>query len=228
MSLPLDRMRALLRKGLGGLDEQDLPDTEADELLNMSLWELESRFDFKEKECLIQTPIVGGTYEYLLPNSVDAIITVSVHRTTLPHERFKLKKRGYDTEAERVDSVNDPDKRGMPLTYFRRNRTLVLDPVPFASGWTLEILTWKSVESLIDDPTATVGLPRNWHELVVEGAVVRGHFYNEDYNIAQQASNFQNSKIRSAVSTNTKEDRDNRFAGVKVQHDHPDDIKPRR
>jgi hypothetical protein len=139
-----------------------------------------------------------------------------------------LKKRGYDTEAERVDSVNDPDKRGMPLTYFRRNRTLVLDPVPFASGWTLEILTWKSVESLIDDPTATVGLPRNWHELVVEGAVVRGHFYNEDYNIAQQASNFQNSKIRSAVSTNTKEDRDNRFAGVKVQHDHPDDIKPRR
>jgi hypothetical protein len=228
MSLPLDRMRALLRKGLGGLDEQDLPDTEADELLNMSLWELESRFDFKEKECLIQTPIVGGTYEYLLPNSVDAIITVSVHRTTMPHERFKLKKRGYDTEAERVDSVNDPDKRGMPLTYFRRNRTLVLDPVPFASGWTLEILTWKSVESLIDDPTATVGLPRNWHELVVEGAVVRGHFYNEDYNIAQQASNFQNSKIRSAVSTNTKEDRDNRFAGVKVQHDHPDDYKPRR
>jgi hypothetical protein len=69
MSLPLDRMRALLRKGLGGLDEQDLPDTEADELLNMSLWELESRFDFKEKECLIQTPIVGGTYEYLRTNA---------------------------------------------------------------------------------------------------------------------------------------------------------------
>lgn len=228
MSLSIERMRALLRKGLGGLDAVDLPDQDADELLNLSLWELEDRFDFKEKECPIETPLIAGTAEYKLPSITDAVITVSLSRLSAPHERIKLIKMGWDEYSSRPNTVADVARRHLPMHYIRRDRTIIVDPVPNSSDWMLEIMTWRSVASLTEDITATIGLPRNWHELVVEGAVVRGHFYNEDYNIAQQASNFQATKVNSAVSTNTKEDRDNQYARVRVIHEWPDERNPPR
>ena len=45
--LSLTRMQALLRKGLGGLDSTDLTNTEADEYLNLALWELEDKSPFR-------------------------------------------------------------------------------------------------------------------------------------------------------------------------------------
>jgi hypothetical protein len=228
MALTLDRMRHLLRKGLGGLDATDLPDDEADELLNMSLWELEDRFDFKEKECLISGPLTEGVREFGLPSSIDAIITVNILRTDEPHTRRKLIRLSFDDLSETPEGTTDEEFRGEPLYYTRRNRTLILTPTPDDGGWTLEVLMWRAVQSIVDDPGMTVGLPRNWHELVIEGAVVRGHFYNEDYTLAQQASNFQVTKVRSAVSTNTKEERDNRFARLRVLREDPEDRLPRR
>lgn len=236
--IPLEDMRALVRRGLGGLDEMDMPNAEADRLLNMSLWELESKFPFKEKECLTRTPLIVGVGEYMLPNNLDALITVSIVRGRLegedlaasnqPPVRYKLIKSGADEESEAQPSSIDTSLQGRPTHYFRRNRVIVVSPTPRTGEWVLELLMWRAVASIIDDPTLTIGLPRNWHELVVEGAIVRGHFFNEDYNLAQQASNFQTSKVRSAVTTDTKEDRDNRYAGVRVIHEWPDEQPPRR
>src|SRR5690606_27471949 len=86
LMIPLEDMRALVRRGLGGLDEMDMPNAEADRLLNMSLWELESKFPFKEKECLTRTPLIAGVGEYMLPNNLDALITVSIVRGRLEGE----------------------------------------------------------------------------------------------------------------------------------------------
>ena len=46
MSLTRTRMFALVRKGLGGIDSDDLTDPECDELLNLALWELEDKYEF--------------------------------------------------------------------------------------------------------------------------------------------------------------------------------------
>jgi len=214
MSMSLEVMRKLVRRGLGGLTTEDLPDGEVDLYLNMSLWELESKFPFKEKEARTQMETVPSQGEYSLPETLDAIISVSVHHEGAAH---KLKRLSFDQH----DEIFNEKRTGTPTHYKRRDRTLVLWPIP-ATAMPLHIVMWKSVASLLeteDEPN----LPRNWHEIVVEGAVVRGHFYQEDYDEAVKAKNFQVGNIRSSVPTEAKEERDSRFAGVRVVYDYPPD-----
>lgn len=210
MSLDLAQMRKLVRKGLGGLSIEDLPNPDVDLYLNMSLWELESKFPFKEKECRSDAATVMGENEYQLPTTMDAIISVSV---MVDGERRKLKRMSFDTHDEIYNEIEG--KYGVPTHYKRRNNTLVLWPTPNAV-YPVSLVFWKSVRSLLEGDTIEPNLPRNWHEIVVEGAIVRGHFFQEDYDEAAKAKNFQVGNIRSSVPTEAKEEGDSRWAGVQA------------
>lgn len=221
MSLNLDQMRGLVWKGLGNLDSDDLPEEDVDLYLNMSLWDLESKYPFKEKECRIDTELVAGQEGYGLPTDLDAIVSVTIH---LPNSTgtVKLKRLG----AAGWDDRRNLTSSGDPTHYFRMNRTLYLWPVP-TRVLPIQILMWKSVASLLAGEVEVPNLPRNWHEIIVQGAIVRGHFFNEDYNAAQQSQNFVVGQIRSAVPTDAKEERDMRFARVYAVDldDIPDDLQ---
>lgn len=227
--LTLEGMRTLVRRGVGGADEVDMPDSMVDEYLNMSLWDLEARYPFKEKECVITAPLLAGVREYGLPSMLDAIINVSIIDTEDEHKRFKLHRITFAREGESPDGVSEEGARGFPIWYHRRNWTLVLTPVPDVSDrYIVEVTLWRTIASLIEGSVDTVDLPRNWHELVVEGAITRAHFYNEDYNLAQQAANFQIGKVRAAVAVVTKEEKDARYARLRVMRDDPESNPPRR
>ena len=58
MSLTVTRMRVLVRKGLGGIDSDDLSDTDLDEMINMSFWELEDKYPFESKETVFTSTLV--------------------------------------------------------------------------------------------------------------------------------------------------------------------------
>lgn len=219
MALTLTRMRALVRKGLGNLSTTQLSDPEVDELLNMSLWEVSDKYGFKEKECLRTLTLTAGTGTYALPADIDAIITVSVVDdeegtfSFLRHVEFNW----YEENA----SNDDVDRRAKPQNWMRRDNALVLYPIP-DKDYVLRLMMYKNIATMVSGSVDTADLPRNWHEIVVEGAVVRGHFYNEDYNLAQQAENFKINKERSAQLVNSKEQTGNKYSGLQVVRDARD------
>ncbi len=224
--LTLVRMRALLRKGLGGLDDVDLPDVEADEFLNLSFWDVSDRFHFEEKECRVESEAVAGQREYAVPNDVDSLISVSLKRIfTEPAdpaddaEWVKMVRASWHKNDEtRLDS---PDAEDFPRMYVRRDQTIVLMPTP-DKAYPMQIMMFRTLASLEAGVVDTTGLPRNWHSIVVMGALRLGHFYNQDYNEARQAQNFQVSEERKAVLSNTENEKfDSRYAGLRVIDELP-------
>ena len=224
--LTLDRMVALLRKGLGGLDDQDLPDTEAEELLNLSFWDVSDRFHFVEKECRVESVTVAGQREYAVPNEVDSLISISLKEIDLEPAAadddsnwVKMERASWHKNDEtRLDSA---DSQEFPRAYVRRDQTLVLMPTP-DKAYPMQIMMFRTLQSLEAGTVDTTGLPRNWHSIVVMGALRLGHFYNQDYNEARQAQNFQVSEERKAVLSAQQEEKfDSRYARLRVIDELP-------
>lgn len=220
--LQLDRMMALLRKGLGGLDDTDLPDAEAEELLNLSLWELEDRFPFFEKECVVMSACVIDRRDYPIPNDLDALVSVAVRGdedvNDLQWMKLERMSKHFYDEAYNEDT----DTHQKPTHYIRIKNTLFLWPTP-DKEYPLQLTFWRSLASLLSGTVDVTGLPRNWDELVVEGAISRGHFYAQDYNLARQASDFQLTKVRGATLAKLKEEKyDSRYARLRPVIDESD------
>jgi hypothetical protein len=106
----------------------------------------------------------------------------------------------------------------------REGNNLILYPTPDSDtgGLNLRISFKQGIASIAADSTGS-GLPRNWDEIVVAGAAWRGHKAKGDYNIAQQAANFQIGLIRSAVPVEAKEERDSRYARLNVIWEWPEE-----
>lgn len=223
MSLSLATMRTLVRKGLGDLTATDMDNTECDRLLNMSLWALWQQHNYKERECRIYTETVDGTSDYGLPEdaTLDSIISVAikdgVQATEGKYTKLVLSTWDrYDEEHSTLETA-----RGKPVNYHRLQHTLILDPVP-DDVYTIRIVFWRTIVTLVDTTYENTQLPANWDEIVVEGAISRGHFYNEDYNEANAAQNFQKTHLRDAVLIRDKELRDGRYAGLRVLRSDPE------
>ena len=220
MDLTLTRMQALLRKGLGGLDDTDLTNVEADEYLNLALWELEDKFPFRAKETEMRFPLVVDQYEYTIPVTTDAISSIALLDSNA--QRHKLVRKSRDWMDENIDETGGSEG-ATPTFYLREDTTLILYPIP--NKILTVVMTLKiSIESLLTGAVTETGLPRNWDVLVVQGAVVYGHFFAGDYNESRQAANFQITSVRSAVLNLLKEEKaDSRYARLNVIDAFPED-----
>ena len=222
MSLTVTRMRVLVRKGLGGIDSTDLSDTDLDEMLNMSFWELEDKYPFEAKETVFTTTLVTDQYEYDLSglSTLDALVSISWIDPNGESRKLEKMTRGvFDTIFNDATS-NSPS--GPPESFLREGNVLTVWP-PASSdenGKTLRIALKESVATL-SGGADTTGLPRNWDELVVYGAIARGHVLNSDYNLAREMRDFQVGITRSTVPTEAKEAEDARWAGLDVAYDRP-------
>lgn len=231
LGLELQDMRTLVRRGLGGLTEADLPDVEVDRYLNLSLWALEDPHWIKNKECRVTLALADGKWRYGLPEggpTLDAIVTCSVFDNESGQSHL-LDRMTFDFYAEHFDHghinyatpADYVDHRGLPEKFFREDKSLYVWPVPDDTDRTLELLMWRTINSLVNE-TDNPDLPRNWHEIVVEGAIVRGHYYNQDYNLARQAEDFRVGHVRQSALDLTKEERNSRYAGVSIPTDWPE------
>ena len=220
--LTLLDMRKLVREGLGGLDEQDLTDPDLDMLLNMSYWEIESRFPFEEKNARTEFVTVVGTNEYSIGTMevasatlLDAIQSISVMKDD---QSYKLQRMSEDYYDEQYNS--NTDHQSIPRYYVRRDDTIVLWPVP-DEIYTMRLYYLKTLQAILVGSVEILNFPREWDELVVEGAVTRGHYYRQDYQLARESENFRVAKLRTASTTKSKEEEDSRYAGLVVQWDEP-------
>lgn len=218
-------MRTLVRQGLGGLDEEDLPDAQADIYLDLSFTHIWQKYDFKERECRAYVETQDGVDEYRLDedNIFDSIITVAIKDGVKDDEGTwkKLAKYEWDQHDE-VHSTKIED-RGKPTRYHRLQHTLIVNPVPDSTIYTLRIIFWRTVDTFINGLAELTELPPQWDEIVVEGAISRGKFYASDYNEAAAAQNFQGVHIRDAVLIRERELRDARYARLDVLWDDPED-----
>lgn len=221
MSLSRTRMFALVRKGLGGLDDSDLPDTECDELLNLALWELEDKYPFEAKETVFSSTLVTDQFEYDLSgiSLLDALVSVAWVDSNGESQKLESMTRSvFDTL---FDDASSKSISGPPEQYLREGNTLTVWPPPSSdeNGKVLNLALKESVENISSGNTAT-GLPRNWDELVVFGAIARGHMLNSDYDKAREMRTLQVGITRSTVPTESKEE-DNRWAGLDVAYGRP-------
>lgn len=215
--LDLSDFRRLLRKGLGNLDSTDLPDDEADELLNFSYWELEDKFPFEAKETTFTTTLVEDDFDIDISGITDLDAIVSVSWVDDNGQSHKLDRMSRDVFDDLFDDESVNDVSGQPERYLRENVTLFIWPPPGSeeAGQILRIALKESLVSLVGIADKTL-FPRNWDEIVLTGAIERGHFLNQDYDLADKVLNRKLSYIRSTVPTVSKEERDSRHAGLDV------------
>jgi len=222
--LTLQEMRGLVREGLGGLDEQDISDPKVDRLLNLSFWELTSKFPFEEKNLRAEFSTVAGTGDYSIASEInvggvtlDALQGLSVMDSEgKSHSIQRATEAWLETQYSSSETY-----RAMPEYYVRRADWIRFWPIP-DDVYVIRVLMLQTIATLTYLSVETTGLPREWDELTVEGAITRGHYYNQDYNLAQQAENFRVMKIRTAASVPAKEEEDSRYAGLIVQWDEPE------
>lgn len=225
LGLTLQEMRDLVREGMGNLTPADIPNDKVDRFLEMSFWELEAKYPFKEKECRYDFPLVVGTNEYLIANfdnldliDVEALQSVSVlDLDNINHPLARMTQSWWDTV---YSHAKGSDFFGLPRYYVRMDETLQLHPTP-DKIYTLRIYMLKTLLTVIETPN-NPDLPRSWHELVIEGAITRGLYYKQDYTASRESANMQLAKIRTSVPVEATEERDSHYAGLEVLHDFPD------
>jgi hypothetical protein len=227
--LTLQEMRDLVRQGLGGLTEEDISDPQVDQFLNMSYWFVESRFPFDEKQFRSDFTLVAGQGVYdidtfiNIPNDVvlDAFQSLGMFGDPDSDDQFMSYPMQRMTESfyDKI-RLTRTDAQERPAYYLRRDSDLVFFPIP-DKAYTCSVFMLKTLKSLLYRVVDSPNLPREWHEIVVEGAIERGHFYQQDYNLQQQAANSTTGKIRSAVPKENLAEEDSHYAGLVVQWSDP-------
>ncbi len=223
MSLTLSDFRRLLRKGLGNLSTGDLSNAEADELLNLALWDIEDRFPFEFKETVYTTSLVEDQYEYDLSGMslLDAIVSVSYLDEQGQSNRLDRMSRTEYDEMFNDGSVTSPSAAKIEY-YLREGNVLTIWPPPndTIDGNTIRIALKESIASMANT-SDTTRLPRNWDQVVLKGAVELGHFLNQDYNDEAAVANSKIRTERGLITTESKEESDSHHSGLDVLWDAP-------
>lgn len=215
MGMTFEQMHRKMLRMLGidvAVDEDDenLSVDDRKLFLNTSWWEIADKFPFREKEASASFVTVAGTRNYDVPTETDAIRNIS-GRTNL-EQHFDIAP--MDVEEYENNYNENSNYRAIPTRYTRENCMIRLWPTP-DDAYTMFVRYWKQLPDMlagIDQPDA----PRNWHEIVLYGAVWRGFLELGDISRANGFTNYQHKLINSAVPVEQKEQQDFRFAGVQL------------
>lgn len=211
MGLNLQNLRDSLRKSTGE-DITDLPDTEADLLLNRSFWEIIDKLPFREKEKTCTFVTVPGSALYAVPTNFEAIRTASIEiANTLEHVTLKLMTiQTYEDSYQ-----NQTYAQAQPEWYLRENNYVRLFPTPDA----IYTVTLKYNMSLSDlTPALAIPIQPVWHEIIEFGGTWRRFKELNDYGRMKEIRQLQRELIGGITPTEAKEKADTKFAGLSVPY----------
>ena len=210
MSLDLIQLKDELRAHLG-VDDNDLPDADADLLLNRAYWELLDKFPFREKEVSGTFQTVVGTAIYGMPSPFEALRQLSIE--DLETGQHTPLKRMTVYEYEKL-FVNQTTLQSKPWGYVRESCSAKLYPTP-DQIYTLTIKYWTTLADLVND-TDTPPIPQVWHEIILYGGLWRGYVRLGDLSRSAQIEAKQATLINTITPTEGKEEFDSHTAGVEV------------
>lgn len=210
MTLSLENMRSILRNATGN-DEDDLPDDDADLLLNRSFWALTDKFPFRVKEIEATFPTVIGERKYSVPVLFEALRSLSIKDPdTLRWEPIdRVGSKYYDSYLS-----DKPDERSMPDRYMREGKCIKLLPIP-DKVYTIRmryLMTLADLSNTNDTPS----IPQVWHEIIAFGAAWRKFFEIGDHVRMQTTKKLQNFSIAEIVPEEAKEEIDSSRIGLGV------------
>lgn len=212
MTLDVQTLRDELREHLG-VDDNDLPDTAADLLLNRAYWHLIDIYQFREKEVTATFDTIIGTRSYDMPSPFEALRQLSIlDQVTQKHKTLdKMTIFQYENSY-----IEGEDNYGVPTGYVREGCFARLFPTP-DDIYTITIKYWTTLADLVagNEPN----IPQSWHEILLYGAVWRGWLRLGDYARSNQIKMYQASLINDAVPVESKEEFDTHNAGLDVKWD---------
>lgn len=206
MSLSLILLREDLRTHLG-MDDDDLPNADADRLLNRAWWSLGSQLRFSSKDATHSFTTVAGTEEYPIPTDSDAIQKVVIKETTEDEWSPVINIADWNMFELEAESPQQ-----QPTHFSRRGPNFVLWPTP-DQEYDVRV---KYLRTLADIQASGPEAPQEWHEVILWGAVSRGFYSIGDWTRGQQAQAQQSLMIASLDTQETKDHEDRVFSGLRV------------
>ena len=179
-------------------------------LLNQSFWEILNKFEFREKETSYNFSTIAGQSDYVPPTIFEALKLISIED---PND---LKHTPLDRMSPLIyeqNFVNLPTSQTKPTNYLRYNNLIRLFPTPDIA-YNLTVYHWLTLSDLVTH--GTLGLPREWDELVQDGAIYRGYKILGDLVKAKQVRQDQIERINSTVPVESKEENDSPNSGVNI------------
>lgn len=217
MGMELEVLRDELREHVG-VDADDLPDPEADLLLNRSFWELMNKFRFRETECTAESTLtVGDAFLSLpvAPHLFDALRKISYKDPTSLEWRV-IRRQTIDSLENRAS--DDVEDRGPPCWYTRDQNGIRLQSVGGAGvdlAYEFRIKYWVTLED-VDDTNTEVPLPQVWHEILLYGAVWRLYRRLGNHPLGREMRNTQIDLINSTAAVEGKEEEDSQMSGIEI------------
>ena len=212
MTIDVAAMRAGIRKAMG-MDTSDanLSDADLNLYLNRSLWEIDNKFPFKEKEKTVTFPLIEGVRNYSVPVPYEAVKTIAVigRYDQLSHPLRYMEVFEYNSLYDLSEFA-----RGQPSGYTRENDFIRFYPTP-DYAYTIVLKRLILLDDLSDTNTVPE-IPRVWHEIIQFGGLWRAFIDFGDIARANHIKNHQVSLINSTVPVQAKEEGQDKFAGVEV------------
>ena len=194
-----------------GCDEDDLDDDAVELLLNRSYWAMLNKFPFRETEVTASFATVSGTNLYTVPSPFEALRQLAIK--DLDSDAYKPLVRMTQKEYDSV-FVDNTDNYNKPEKYYREKNCIKLWPTP-DDAYTITIRYFTPLADL-EDPTDEPGVPNNWHEILMYGAIWRGFYRLGDVVRGERMKRLDVTLINEAVPTESKEERDSPTAGIEV------------
>lgn len=206
MTLDLATMRTELREHLGVGDEFATP--ECDLLLNRSWWEIQKKFKFRENEMSYEFDTIISTRDYNLPSGFAAIERLALIDSN--GDYHQMKSLSIDEAIQATTTNIDSDST--PTHYQRRGDVIKLYPTP-NEVFTMVLYYQETLADLISTGPP---IPQEWHEIILYGAIQRGHARYGSVNKSAAFAQMQAGLIASCIPVETKELEDTRYAQVQV------------
>lgn len=210
MTISLSTLRSELRINLG-VDSTDLPDADADLLLNRTYWEILEKFHLRETESSTTLTTTASDPELSLPASFESLrISSIIDPDDLQHYQLKqISIKDYE-RYKNDDTEND----SFPEMYVREADKILLWPTPDDEYDV--VIYYRTQLADLSNANTTPDLPKSWQELLILGSVYRGFLRLNDYDKANAAKAHYIGTLNSMVPVESKEEWDTSTAGVRV------------
>ena len=211
--LDITRMRKKLRKPIGMTDEDDpdLTNDDVDLYLNMSYWEVQDKFPFREKERTGTFITQIGVRNYEMPKPFESLMHLSiVDLVTGQHQPIDK----MDMDEYEIKYIEGENAYGKPEKYVREDCFARLWPTP-DKLYTVVLRRLITLTDLSDINTVTP-IPSVWDEIIVYGGVWRAFIDFGDFARANAMKSHQVTLLDTITPTAVKELGDTSRAGLEV------------
>lgn len=189
------------------MDDLDLPDNDADLLLNRSWWTVSSQLRFYERDGTYSFVTVAGTDTYALPTDSDVIQRVILQESS----EDAWEPLTNITDWNMFD-LKDDSSQERPTHYSIRGSNFILWPNP-DNVYNVSV---KYLRTLADIQASGPDAPQEWHEVILWGAISRGFFARGDWNRGTAAQNQQAIFLQTLDTQETKNQEDHIYSGLRV------------